>query len=150
MGVLKLINIDVSSSCPDHYDNQADAQLQFATPNVREALAGMNVNRAEALVALEAISAYLLPDVADVVVYHRYICPHVGLAREMEAGWVARGEAAAREEAEAARAEEEDGYGSMGEDELALWSKGNVQEGGEQPRKKARLGHQRVWKKGGV
>jgi hypothetical protein len=60
-------------------------------PAVLEALADMRITRAEALVALESISEHLLPDVADVVVFHRYVCPYIGLAREMEAGWVAAG-----------------------------------------------------------
>jgi hypothetical protein len=45
----------------------------------------MRVSRADALAALEAISEHLLPDVAETVVLHRYICPYVGLAQDLDA-----------------------------------------------------------------
>ena len=58
---------------PDHLDHYGRTALSRATPQVLKALADMRVSRADALAALEAISEHLLPDVADVVMLHRYI-----------------------------------------------------------------------------
>jgi predicted metal-dependent enzyme (double-stranded beta helix superfamily) len=93
---------------PDHLDHHDNTALSYATPKVVEALADMRVSRADALAVLEVISEHLLPDVADLVMLYRYIYPYVGMAREMEAGWVARGEAEAAREG--AREEAESGF----------------------------------------